>query len=83
VDVTTRSPVGRTNLKDGMVAGTIPDNDPAALLAHGILGTTGHLARTFIRDHGEPAGAVADLAVSFCLGGLRGVGITRPGTGGG
>ncbi len=59
------------HLKEGMVAGRIPDADPA-LLAHGILGVTGHLARTFIRDRGEPAGAVADLAVSFCLGGLLG-----------
>ena len=62
-----------SHLEDGMVAGRIPDADPA-LLAHGILGTTGHLARTFIRDRGEPASAVADLAVSFCLGGLKGDG---------
>ena len=54
-----------------MVAGIIPDADPA-LLAHGILGVTGHLARTFIRDRGEPASALAEVAVAFCLGGLRG-----------
>jgi AcrR family transcriptional regulator len=59
------------HLKEGMVAGRIPDADPT-LLAHGILGTTGHLSRAFIRDRGEPAAAVADLAVSFCLGGIRG-----------
>jgi AcrR family transcriptional regulator len=58
------------HLKEGMVAGRIPDADPT-LLAHAILGTTGHLARAFVRDRGEPAAAVADLAVSFCLGGIR------------
>jgi AcrR family transcriptional regulator len=61
-----------THLKDGMVDGSIPDADPA-MLAHAILGVTGHLARTFIRDRGEPAAAVTELAVSFCLGGLSGV----------
>lgn len=60
------------HLKEGMVAGRIPDGDPV-LLAHGILGATGHLARTFIRDRGEPARAISDLAVSFCLGGLVGL----------
>jgi AcrR family transcriptional regulator len=65
------------HLEDGMVAGRIPDADPT-LLAHGILGTTSHLARTFIRDRGEPASAVVDLAVSFCLGGLAGDANSRP-----
>jgi TetR/AcrR family transcriptional regulator, cholesterol catabolism regulator len=60
------------HIKEGMVAGRIPDTDPV-LLAHGILGVTGHLARTFIRDRSEPARTITDLAVSFCLGGLLGV----------
>jgi AcrR family transcriptional regulator len=59
------------HLEDGMRSGRIPDADPV-LLAHAILGVTGHLARTFIRDRGEPAGAVGDVAVSFCLGGILG-----------
>ncbi len=59
------------HLKEGMVAGRIPDADPV-LLAHGILGVTGHLARTFIRDRGEPGGTMTEVAVSFCLGGLLG-----------
>jgi AcrR family transcriptional regulator len=65
------------HLKDAMVAGLVPDADPT-LLGHGILGATGHLARTFIRDRGEPASTLADLAVSFCLGGLRGGGPNPP-----
>ncbi|MGH9247533.1 MAG: TetR/AcrR family transcriptional regulator [Acidimicrobiales bacterium] len=59
------------HLKDGMVAGRIPDADPVTL-AHAILGVTGHLARTFIRDRSEPADAISDVAVAFCLGGLLG-----------
>jgi AcrR family transcriptional regulator len=65
------------HLKEGMVTGAIPDGDPE-LLAHGILGVTGHLARTYIRDRGEPAAAVTDIAVAFCLGGLLGLSIDPP-----
>jgi AcrR family transcriptional regulator len=69
------------HLKEGMVAGRIPDGDPV-LLAHGILGVIGHLARTYIRDRGEPATAVTDVAVMFCLGGLLGEATTSPLSGG-
>jgi AcrR family transcriptional regulator len=57
------------HVKEGMVAGRIRDVDPL-VLAHSILGVTNHLARTFIFERGEPAGEVADAAVSFCLEGL-------------
>lgn len=59
------------HLKEGIVAGRIRDADPVAL-AHAVLGVTTHLARTFVHERGEDPDAVAEVAVSFCLGGLRG-----------
>ncbi len=59
------------HLKDAIVEGSVADADPQ-VLAHAILGVTGHLARTFIHQRGEPGDEVADAAVSFCLGGLLG-----------
>ena len=35
-----------------------------------MVGVTGHLARVFIHERGEPADDVADAAVAFCLEGL-------------
>lgn len=57
------------HVKEGIVEGRIRDADPL-LLAHGVLGITAHLARTFIGQKGEPADQVADAAVAFCLHGL-------------
>jgi AcrR family transcriptional regulator len=57
------------HVKDGIVEGRIRDSDPA-VLAHAILGVTGHLARTFIHERKEPTDDVADAAVAFCLEGL-------------
>jgi hypothetical protein len=37
-----------------------------------MVGAAGHLTRTFIYERGEPAEAVADACVAFCLEGLLG-----------
>jgi AcrR family transcriptional regulator len=57
------------HVKDGIVAGDIRDTDPE-VLAHAILGVTGHLARVLLQRGDDPAD-VADATVSFCLEGLR------------
>jgi AcrR family transcriptional regulator len=57
------------HVKEGVVAGTIRDSDPF-VLAHAILGVTNSLAGNFLFKRGEPADAVADEAVAFCLEGL-------------
>lgn len=57
------------HVKEGMVAGRIRDGDPT-LIAHAILGVTGHLSRIFIHERNESTGEVADAAVSFCLEGI-------------
>jgi AcrR family transcriptional regulator len=57
------------HVKDGIVEGRIRDADPF-VLAHGILGVTGHLTRHFVQEGGEGADQVADEAVAFCLQGL-------------
>jgi AcrR family transcriptional regulator len=62
------------HLKDAIVEGQIPDQDPE-VLAHAVLGVTGKLARTFVHERaGTPTelatAGVADAAVAFCLGGL-------------
>ena len=57
------------HVKEGIVAGRIRDGDPA-LIAHGILGVTGHLSREFIHERHEPTDEVADAAVWFCLEGI-------------
>lgn len=58
------------HLKDAIVEGQLPDRDPE-VLAHAVLGVIATLARTFVHERDEPAAAVADAAVAFCLGGLR------------
>ena len=57
------------HVKEGIVAGRIRDGD-AILIAHGILGVTGHLSREFIHERNEPTDEVADAAVWFCLKGI-------------
>jgi len=57
------------HVKEGIVAGRIRDGDPT-LIAHGILGVTGHLSRVFIHERKEPTDDVADAAVWFCLEGI-------------
>ena len=57
------------HVKEAMAAGRIRDTDPE-LLAHSMIGVAAHLTRTFIYDRGEPADAVVDAAVAFCLDGL-------------
>jgi len=59
------------HVKEGIVEGRIRDIDPF-LLSHAILGVTGHLARTFVHERGQPVDEVADAVVAFCLGGLLG-----------
>ena len=57
------------HVKEGIVAGRIRDGDPT-LIAHAILGVTGHLSRVFIHERDEPTDEVADAAVTFCLEGI-------------
>jgi hypothetical protein len=59
------------HIKDGIVNGVIRDLDPE-ILAHAVLGVTGHLARELIHRRGEPPADVADACIAFCLTGLRG-----------
>ncbi|HMQ28412.1 MAG TPA: hypothetical protein PKA98_20665, partial [Acidimicrobiales bacterium] len=56
-------------VKEGIVAGRIRDGD-ATLIAHAILGVTGHLSRVFIHEREGSTNEVADAAVSFCLEGV-------------
>ncbi|MGI8661623.1 MAG: TetR/AcrR family transcriptional regulator [Acidimicrobiales bacterium] len=58
------------HIKDGIVAGVVRDIDPE-ILAHAVLGVSGHLARELIHRRGEPADEVAAAAIAFCLSGLR------------
>ena len=57
------------HLKDAIVEGQIPDQDPE-VLAHAVLGVIGKLARTYLHERGTATDEVADAAVAFCLGGL-------------
>jgi len=60
------------HIKDGIVAGQVRDEDPA-VLAHAVLGVTGHLARELLLRHDNAAPEeIADAAVAFCLAGLSG-----------
>jgi hypothetical protein len=54
-----------------MADGSIVDGDPI-VISHAILGVTNHLVRMFVFAKGEDTRTVADAAVAFCLGGLRG-----------
>ena len=58
------------HLKDGIVEGTIRDADPEMLAQaiHGVVAELTRARRARARRTGRP---VADLAVSFCLQGLR------------
>ena len=59
------------HLKDAIVDGRMPDQDPEPL-AQAIVGVTGQLARVHLFQRGEPVEQVADAAVSFCLHGISG-----------
>src|SRR3954452_2095164 len=59
------------HIKDGIVEGNIRDGDPE-ILAHGVLGVTNQLSRIYLRDRRDNVAEVADIAVAFCLDGLRG-----------
>ena len=59
------------HIKDGIVAGEIRDGEPE-VLAHALLGVTGHLARELIHLRGEPADDVAEACIAFCRTGLTG-----------
>lgn len=61
------------HVKEAIAAGRVRDTDPD-VLAHAMVGVAGHLTRTFIYERGEPAQAVADEVVAFCLHGLLGEG---------
>jgi len=59
------------HIRDGIASGAIRDVEPE-ILAHAVLGVTGHLARELVHRRGEPADDVAEAAIAFCLTGLRG-----------
>ena len=59
------------HVKEAIAQGRIRDADPD-VLAHAMVGVTGHLARIFIYERGESADSVADSAVAFCLQGVLG-----------
>ena len=58
------------HLKDGIVEGSIRDADPE-MLAQAIHGVVAELTRAYVVERDERVDHVADLAVSFCLEGLR------------
>lgn len=58
------------HVKEAMADGTIADADPE-MVARAIHGVIGRLARDYLVERSEPVDVVADLAVSFCLGGLN------------
>ena len=60
------------HLKEAMVEGRIPDQDPA-VLAHALIGASRHLARKYLYEKDEPVERIADVAVSFTLHGLLGI----------
>jgi len=60
-----------THLKEAIAEGRVRDADPE-VLAHAILGITGHLAREFVHRRGEDPTEIASLAVAMMLDGLRG-----------
>ena len=60
------------HVKEAIAQGRIRDDTDADMLAHAMVGVTGHLTRTFIYERNEPAQAVADAAVTFCLQGMLG-----------
>ena len=59
------------HVKEAMAAGRVRDIDPD-VVAHAMVGAAAHLTNTFIHERGEPAGAIADACVAFCLHGLLG-----------
>ncbi|MCZ7536455.1 MAG: TetR/AcrR family transcriptional regulator [Acidimicrobiia bacterium] len=59
------------HLKDAIVAGRIPDQDPE-MLALAVLGVVEQLTRRYLVDGDEPVDRVGAAAVSFCLHGLGG-----------
>jgi AcrR family transcriptional regulator len=59
------------HVKDGIVEGRIADQDPE-ILASAVIGVTERLAQACLLERSEPVDQVADAAVAFCLGGLRG-----------
>ena len=58
------------HVKDAIVAGQVRDEDPL-VLAHAVLGVTAHLSFMLGRDHGPSAEELSEVAVRFCLDGLR------------
>ncbi len=59
------------HLKDAIVAGEIPDQDPH-LLARAVVGVLETLAHSYLIERDEPVEEIGDAAVSFCLHGLAG-----------
>jgi hypothetical protein len=57
------------HLKEAMVDGSIPDQDPT-MLAHALVGATRHLARTYLYHDDRPVDLIADVAIRFVIGGL-------------
>ena len=58
------------HVKEAIVAGQVRDEDPL-VLAHAILGLTAHLSVMLGSEHGPSADELSEVAVRFCLDGLR------------
>jgi AcrR family transcriptional regulator len=59
------------HIKEAIVLGEVADQDPQ-MLARAIHGVIGRLTRDYLIERDEPVAVVADIAVAFCLRGLRG-----------
>ncbi len=59
------------HLEEAIAAGSITDRDPE-MLAECIVGVVEQLTSTYVMERDQAAEPVADLAVAFCLDGLRG-----------
>lgn len=59
------------HLKDAIVAGQIPDQDPQTL-ARAVIGVLEKLAHSCLIERDEPLDTTSDAAVAFCLHGLSG-----------
>jgi len=57
------------HLKEAIVDGAIPDQDPE-VLAQATIGVVERLTRTYLFERNEPFDRVADEVVAFCLGGI-------------
>lgn len=58
------------HIRDAIAAARIADRDPE-MLAESVVGVIEQLTATYVMERNDPVEPVADLAVAFCLAGLR------------